>query len=431
MSTLSSVRPPQLDALAHGRWTEESRSSDDVPGRSSRSTITFGVLILALCKPDSLTYLGLGWLDTLLVTLDVLLLVVMLAQLARGAFRASRVTKAIAFLFTVLAFSTVIHAGDLFLLAKMAGPAVAACLLTDYAVARNPLNFLRGAAGGLLLAFTANLFTIFLYYPEGMYSTSWVVGDTYLMGFDNAMIYNLLPLCVYALLWSLINRGRLISAVSVAAVLVSTVSVFYVQALSGMAQIIVMLLVLFFGAIGWIRPGLRVIMLVMWCFLGTLIVLADRISFIPSELFARYGKDATLTGRTVLWHDAIEAFISSPLTGVGVGKNLIGRDWHIYPHPHSLIADTLYTMGLLGAIAFVLIIVNVARSLGGPQQSTKAAAVIFAGVFALLVGDLVNSVQFKALFWATFALAPHAYRLSQLALRPRDEATDVTSMTVR
>jgi O-antigen ligase len=291
-------------------------------------------------------------------------------------------------------------------------------------MARNPVNFIWGATVILTLAYGANLVTVFMYFPTGMYSTLWVEGDTYLMGFDNAMIYNLIPLCVYALLWSLMSKGKLLGPSSVMALGISVVSVYYVQSVSGIVELAIFGMTLLAAIFGWVRPHARSVLLVGWFAIATIVVFIDQINFVPDSVFAYFGKDATLTGRTVLWHYAVEGFLSSPATGVGVGRAVLGRDGHVYPHAHSMVADTLYTSGLLGIIALGVVVLALARTFGRAGSDTLATSIVFAGVLAFLVGETANSAQFKALFWATMALAAHAPTIRAGCTRARPAAHD-------
>jgi len=378
--------------------------------------LLIAVLVFALIKPDSLTYLGFAWLDTALIATDVILAVTLAGGALLGVYRPSIVSVGVGVFFATLAASTVLNSGNLAVLTQMAGPAVAACLMTDWGIQRHPNQFLSGAAIGLLALYGANLASILLYYPEGMYRTSWVQGDTYLMGFDNAMVYALVPMMMYALLRSRVALGRALGFVSIAAIVVSVVSVFYVRSGAGMVQVVVFIALVTLGRV-WPLPSLfRGILPLVWLAGASLIVALRGQGIVPSWLLDALGKDSTLTNRTGLWDYALALAERNPISGVGVGEPVVSPSGHVYPHAHSLLADTVFTGGLVAVIALLMLIFIIAHRLStGP--SGPIASTIAASVFALLLGEAANSMQFKALFWATLAMAAYIPELSQRALQ--------------
>ncbi len=124
------------------------------------------------------------------------------------------------------------------------------------------------------------------------------------------------------------------------------------------------------------------------------------------------GSVATLTGRTVFWQAAIEAFTRQPLTGYGFGSSrfsvlaAIGADR--FTHLHNGYLESLIGVGLIGFIPFMIAIGVAVRWCYGSlkaQRSTALAVILpallaqnfigqgFGGwlngnlmIFALLVG---------------------------------------------
>ncbi len=398
------------------------------PPRQARWSLLVAVLVFALIKPDSLVYLGFGWLDTLLIATDVLLAIGLLIAALRGVYRPSSVTLTVALLFLALAVSTTLSGGSTTVLIQMAGPGLAACLLTDWGIQNRMRAFLSGATIGLLALFGANLLTILLYYPEGMYRTAWVQGDTYLMGFDNAMVYSLIPLMMYALLRSRLLHGTALDLVAVSAIGVAIVSVFYVKSGAGMVQVSIFLAIVVVSLIWPLHAALRASLPVVWLIGAGLVVLFRSSSVVPTWLLDVLGKDSTLTSRTSLWDYALGVIERNPLIGVGLGRGVVSATGHVYPHAHSLELDTLYTGGLVATVALILVIITVSVKLSkGP--SGPASSIVTAAVFALLVGEAANSMQFKALFWATLATSAYLPQLSsafsKASIKPMDLGTAV------
>ena len=108
------------------------------PKRITRN-IVFSVVFFALLKPDSLAYLGLGWLDTLLIVCDAFVLLYFAEELLVRRYRMSHITKCIIAIYLAMTLSTVLVSHDYFTLLKTAGPAIAMCMFTDHSMQRRPI----------------------------------------------------------------------------------------------------------------------------------------------------------------------------------------------------------------------------------------------------------------------------------------------------
>ncbi|AUH33183.1 O-antigen ligase family protein [Paracoccus tegillarcae] len=121
---------------------------------------------------------------------------------------------------------------------------------------------------------------------------------------------------------------------------------------------------------GWLRHG-AIAALVLAVALAP--VLMTLVGFDPmAELFARTGKDATLTGRTELWSIAAGEISKAPLTGYGFQafwtaerfesvRFLVLRAGATAPTFHNFIADTGIGTGLLGIAAICTLVLTSLR----------------------------------------------------------------------
>lgn len=370
----------------------------------------------ALIKPDSLEYIGLKWLDSLLMALDCVALLVFCFLFLVGRIKFNPITMSVVSLMLLLAASTAFGSKDYFELVKIAGPAVVACLMTDCLLQRRPILFLRASTWGLLILFTINLVTILLTYPRGLYNPPLVEGDCYFLGYDNGMIYNIIPMCTYSALYSLAKTGRVLSTISAYCVGISAVSVLYVQSVTGIIALSAFLLLLIVKSTlnhnSWfIRP----FPLFAVFFVATfLLVILHVQTYFADFIFQAFGKDATFSGRTYLWDYAIGQIIQNPLSGTGATtRSVVGINGHIYPHPHCLILDLLYKGGIPVFCAFLTMLFLFARSYDA-RKKTLSRDIVLIGVFSLLVVEITGSVQFKPLFWALFSLVAYCDQIEAL-----------------
>jgi len=94
------------------------------------------------------------------------------------------------------------------------------------------------------------------------------------------------------------------------------------------------------------------------------------------------GADASLTGRTVFWGAALDLWLESPLFGNGLGSFLGSHS----DAAHSTWLELLADLGIAGALFSALIVVSVARSLGGQVSKDEVLQriVVLSPVFIIL-----------------------------------------------
>lgn len=375
----------------------------------------YSIVIFSLLKPDSLSYIGLSWLDSLLIVFDAFIFISLGLLLLGGKYKISIISICIIFIFMALSLSTIIVSHDYFTLIKIAGPATAICLFTDYAMQRRPKEYLKASLVLLCTLYTLNFITILLYYPKGMYRTDYVIGDTYLMGFDNNMIYNMLPMCCYAYLYSYISKKRIFSKISIFATGLMIISEIYVKSGSGVIQsAILVLLVICINRKCFIHI-IKPIYVFVFFYIGTYLITIWRIqNYFADFIVGVLGKDVTMTGRTYLWDYAISVIKSNPIIGIGASeRTVLGVNGHLYPHPHCLLLDFVYKGGILMLICFfILTFVFIYKY--KQACSTIVRKIILITLFAFLIGEMVNSTQYKIFFWATFVLIGYVNKIELL-----------------
>jgi O-antigen ligase len=108
-----------------------------------------------------------------------------------------------------------------------------------------------------------------------------------------------------------------------------------------------------------------------------------------------------LNGRTEIWHESIDAFLQSPLLGVGHDAHRAAVETGNVAHntPLSILAET----GLVGAVLFIGVLMHVAAALrrlsGWDGRFWTAQLVVIA------IGSLSLSIEDSKAVWAFAALA--------------------------
>lgn len=128
---------------------------------------------------------------------------------------------------------------------------------------------------------------------------------------------------------------------------------------------------------------------VLWVSLMLLMVVVvwryDQLSSVfRLENAAGYRGDARLenfAGRTALWQNGIASFLDHPIIGVGPGNafELIGGEKKTY---HNAFVQTLVSLGLVGTLPLITLVVVAARNIFARHKSNLAKAVFMVGIVA-------------------------------------------------
>lgn len=379
--------------------------------------LIFALVIFALIKPNSLSYIGLAWLDTLLIIIDGISLLLLSIEYILKRYRLSTSTKCVVGVFGALTISTIMYSNDYFTLLKIVGPAIAACMFTDYAMQKKPLEYIESSFYLLCILYVLNLITIFMFYPMGMYTLDYVEGDTYLMGFDNNMIYHFIPLCCYAAIYSYIKKGVILERSCVFAIVLMLVSEFYVKTATGIIQSVLITLLFIQMHTKIIKYMMRPQNVFLFFFIASISLTVFRIqNYFENFIVGVLNKDISFTGRTYLWDFALSKINENIYLGSGASERSIeGITGTLYPHPHSLLLDLLTKGGLMMLVVFIILCIVFYRKYKR-ANSNIIKKVILTTLFVFLIGETINSTQYKIFFWTLFVLIEYAEQLEKIRI---------------
>lgn len=375
-------------------------------------TFFYAIIFFALLKPDSLEYLGFEWISNMLIALDGLIMLFLFFLLLTNKYKMSKMTILIIIYFIYLLIPTIMGTGEIFTWIKMAGPAIAICLLTDF-ILTNEKEYYFSAINFLLFSlYFLNFISICIYYPDGMYRMEKVVGDLYLMGYDNGMIYNLLPLCGISIILSYMKKGKMFSTISIFPIILTFASELLVQSASGIVEIMIFILLIFLLNTALCKKILKPKILFGCFFISSIAITIFRLQNTFSWLIVDIlKKDLTFTNRTYIWDNALLLIKDNWLFGVGCGEKIVeGIFNRTYAHPHSMFLDLLLKGGIITMGIFVSILSNFCKKYNNSKE-TIIKNIILAVIVTFLVGEIVNSVQYKIFFWSFFVLIEYADKI--------------------
>jgi len=133
-------------------------------------------------------------------------------------------------------------------------------------------------------------------------------------------------------------------------------------------------------------------------------VFLRNVPFLGSVIENALGRDASFTGRTSIWDDAISWISEEPLgTGYFTASHsrLMNNAGWIVNHAHDAYLDTMLKYGLLGSIIFIVLVVLAIKSLLSANDwrvRLSLSACLISFLFCGIFGELFNSGYFLVLY---------------------------------
>lgn len=387
--------------------------------RELKRILFYSLLMFAFIKPDSLEYIGLKWLDIILILVDGITMFSMILLLFSKKYRISRSSINIFVIYLFIGIFTILGTQDYFSFLKVAGTSFGFSLFADYMIQRRIDIFFKAAIATLIILFSINLITIIKYFPNGMYQMDKIVGDLYFMGHDNGMIYNLIPLCSLSLLYSYLKKEKMITWYSVISLFLLFSSEVYVQSATGIIESILLVLLIFGYDNKILRKLINPVFLFTVYFISNILIVLIRIqnnfSWIIVGIFK---KDITFTGRTYLWDYTILKIIENHFMGCGMGTVIPGANGHTYPHCHNLLLDFLYKGGIFSLVFFIILIILFNKYYYKTSEK-RVAKLILIPLFILLIGEVTSAMPYKIFFWFFFVLIQYVDELGNYYRKKR------------
>lgn len=149
--------------------------------------------------------------------------------------------------------------------------------------------------------------------------------------------------------------------------------------------------------------GKKIRSIIVLIVLGAVLIYAA--NFVGSSVLTRIlsisedidsGSDSAI--RLIMWHSAWSQFLNSPIWGDSIQSN-------IPPHPHNIILEVLMSVGLLGFIPFIMLLIKTLRKsikiLKYRSEHVWIPILFFQGFIQHLFSGVVYAAIF---FWAGMAL---------------------------
>lgn len=360
-------------------------------------------LMLPHLKPDSLEYLwpvvetafNVGRLFSALIVLYLYVL-------------KKRVPSApvwVLFVFQLwLCITTLINGGELYPVLLSTASILAVALLIDlYATQMKML------VTSILLNFEiliyANLLSVLMYFPAGMYISANHSYRCYFLGYHNGFIMFVLPLILVGIMYWRIIGNLLRPALAITAGVLSIIITWSATSVCFLMVLAAMLLI-------GITPLKRVISfpVIFGITIATDLAISvfrvmDRVMWITWYIETFLKKQITLTGRTYIWDEFYGLFERSPWIGYGSTYRDIANNTFLASHAHNQWFQMLLMGGIVALTLFLLLNYFVAKRL--MLFAKHPYSYIFLSVFTALYVAFIAEAYTSALVYILYILAYH------------------------
>ena len=264
--------------------------------------------------------------------------------------------------------------------------------IIEYYARRCPDRLLHALMANLGWIVLANLITVILFYPDGIYMADGEHAD-YFLGQKNSFITFILPAITVALLY--FCSGRRIRALIILCAGAAAIVVLW--SATSVVGLLLMGLVLLLGLRGrnrFLRPTLIWLVTLIADYLIAVYRILDRPGALNTFITQVLHKNTTLTGRTAIWDAFYPMFFRRPITGYGFRKYIEVGD-KVFFHAHNSYFQFLLMGGLVALVLFLLfnlaVLYRMERQPGSRVTVILTAAL--AAVYVMHLSEAENSIM--------------------------------------
>lgn len=327
----------------------------------------------------------------------------------------SKVLVFISALEATFVLSTIINDGRIWWGIVQAISVIALSALMDMTLRLNKKECLKGFCIAMGLMAFATVCTMFIFYPNGMYTAVfehdvkglWHIPETsnYLWGFDNSSIFKFIPVLIIFMLNTDLNnkKSRIITFVLI---LITTLAFLYVRSIT--AALVCLLILLYYLILFRRGKTLRIInyrnCIILVSIIFVLLVGVNKNLSILQYIANKTDKVVSLNYRFKIWDNTIEDFKKNWVIGSGFEERLVTAEKLGIDHPHNIFLDIIYKGGTIAGIIFVLLLITIGRKMMKNKGSLEANVVTI-GLLAFLCVAQMDYYNEQYLFFLLYILA--------------------------
>ncbi len=300
----------------------------------------------------------------------------------------------------ILGLSTLLNHGNI---VQYCGPAVnvlGLTLIVNYYFPKIKLDFIKEMYLILFVLVLINTFCV-VFFPNGLVKQYALIAPVNFLGIENRYVFFMLPLLFYAAIYSILKYKKFNWVFYFVAfiILFTLIKVWSVGAMLGMLLLIILMLLVSAGdKKNFIKKIDFKYYFLFIVFLNIALVVFNAHKLIEPFIVNVLHKDITLSGRTLIWANAIELFKKHFLFGVGEQPKSYFRGlFYGAAHPHNLFLSILLFSGVLGFIMYLILFYMINKS-NKKIKNFRIKFIINISLLTLLFMALADTIDTGLIF---------------------------------
>lgn len=287
--------------------------------------------------------------------------------------------------------------------------------VTEYYLQKKDITFLLIARR--YIAFCMIMTTIFQYINQGLFGQLDSGNYSNFAFGDNALGYYYIPFIALCIVLDRMNAIEIskYTWMMICVSVLSLVRAWSAKSIVGIALIVFYVLFIYGNRVSKIFSPFLMIIVYITAELGLVFFnIQEKFSFIIENILH---KDASLTGRTGLWFNAINNISKSPLYGYGVtygggmylNTTFVGRTGH---SSHNLILEIIMQTGFVGLFFWgAYIVLSLFRSKKSVKADSHNYYMLVYFVFVILIMQLTSGSIYIPFYYLPIILCANNYEL--------------------
>ena len=327
----------------------------------------------------------------------------------------SKVIWLISALELVFCISTIINKGRIWWGFVQAFSIIALSALLELVLKIDKKNGLFGFCIALGIMALSTICTMFIFYPNGMYTINfehdvnglWHIPEksNYLWGFDNSSIFKFIPVLVIFILNTDIDNKKS-KFITFILIFITFLAFLYVKSITAMlASFVILLYYILFYIRGKKVKTFNFRNCIILIFLISAILIGVNKNIPALQYIAdKTDKVVSLNYRFKVWNNTIEDFKKNWIIGSGFEERLVTANKLGIDHPHNIFLDIIYKGGTISGVIFVILLVVIGQKMM-KNRNIIQSNVLTIGLFAFFIVSQMDYYNEQYLLFLLYVLA--------------------------
>lgn len=290
------------------------------------------------------------------------------------------------------------------------GTIIGLCMLCEMGIRYGGWKALQTLVVSMDALALITIYTMFKYYPIGMYRDQLYDSKYFFMGLGNSSYFFFLPAIIMTVIYSLIKHHNINFFVYLFSIL-TIVAFNYIDSKSATISMIFLLILLIFYKNRVLKKFINykfvMVFAILYFYLVVYLRIEIQMSSFVSDILHR---NPNLTGRFHIWDRAFYFIQQKLLLGYGLEYIKVSILRFGINHVHNIFLDLLYSGGLLSLCIYAILMVLIGIKLY-KYRSSPISSVITFGFFAFFIAAMMDYYNVS---YFIFPLYIFAYNIEYL-----------------